>query len=145
MKIMQINVVYKKGSTGKIVDDLHNELIHNNFESVVYYGRGAVSQNINVHKVAPEGIMKLQSLRSRITGYAYSGCYFSTRLLIKAILKERPDVVHLHCLNGYFVNIYKLLEFLKRMEINTILTLHAEFMYTAGCGYALDCEKWKKG
>jgi glycosyltransferase involved in cell wall biosynthesis len=26
-----------------------------------------------------------------------------------------------------------------------VLTLHAEFMYTANCGHALDCEKWKYG
>lgn len=145
MKVMQINVVYKKGSTGKIVYDIHNQLIRNNYESVIYYGRGGVVQEENVYKVCHEIIMKAQSLRSRITGYAYSGCYLSTKNLIKAIVKERPDVVHLHCLNGYFVNIYKLLEFLKQNKIKTVLTLHAEFMYTAGCGHSLDCEKWKTG
>lgn len=145
VKIMQINVVYGKGSTGKIVFDIHSECKKNNIESVVYYGRGAISNDINVHKVAPELIMKIQSLNSRVTGYAYSGCFVSTNRLLKAILDEKPDIVHLHCINGYFVNIYKILEFLKLNKIRTVLTLHAEFMYTAGCGYSLDCEKWKTG
>ncbi|MEG2286171.1 MAG: glycosyltransferase, partial [Eubacterium sp.] len=145
MKILQINVVYKKGSTGKIVDDLHTSLIEDGHQSYVYYGRGKRSSEKNVVKIAPEIIMKLQSLRSRITGYAYSGCFFSTRKLIRMILECQPDVVHLQCMNGFFVNIYKLLDFLKRQNIPTTLTLHAEFMYTAGCGHAFDCEKWKTG
>jgi len=43
------------------------------------------------------------------------------------------------------VNIYSLLGFLKQHKVNTVLTLHAEFMYTAGCGHALGCEKWQSG
>lgn len=145
MKIMQINVVYPSGSTGKIVKDIHMQLIKNGNKSIVCYGRGPKVDESGIHKIAPELIMKLQSLRSILTGYAYAGCYYSTSNLISIINKERPDVVHLHCINGYMVNIYKLLEFLKKTNIPTVLTLHAEFMHTAGCGYALDCEKWKTG
>ena len=40
MKIIQINCVYKRGSTGKIVYDLHSLAVENGFESIVLYGRG---------------------------------------------------------------------------------------------------------
>jgi len=145
MKIMQINVVYQKGSTGKIVYDLHSQLIDDGYESAVYFGRGEPVDEENINKIAPEFVMKLQSLRSKITGYVYAGCFLSTSLLLNEFIKYKPDVVHLHCLNGYFVNIYRLLNFLKENEIPTILTMHAEFMFTAGCSYSLDCEKWKTG
>lgn len=145
MKIMQINVVYPLGSTGKIVNDIHTQLMENGHESIVCYGRGEKIVEQDVYKIAPEFIMKMQSLRSKITGYAYAGCLYSTYILISIIKKEKPDVVHLHCINGYMVNIYKLLEHLKSNNIPTVLTLHAEFMYTAGCGHALECEKWKTG
>lgn len=145
MKIMQINAVYPAGSTGKIVKDIHTQLINCGHESIVCYGRGPKVIEKNVYKIAPEYVMKMQSLRSKITGYTYGGCIFSTSSLINIIKKEKPDVVHLHCINAYMVNIYRLLEHLKNNNIPTVLTLHAEFMYTAGCGYALDCEKWKTG
>lgn len=145
MRIMQVNVVYPKGSTGKIVKDIHKQLLENNHESIVCYGRGDNVSEIKAYKIAPEFIMKLQSLRAKITGYAYAGCYYSTYNLMNLIKNERPDVVHLHCINGYMVNIFKLMEYLKRNNIPTVLTLHAEFMYTAGCGHALDCGKWKIG
>lgn len=145
MKIMQINVVYPNGSTGKIVKDIHDELIKINHESLVCFGRGAEVREDNIFKIAPEFIMKAQSFRAKATGYTYGGCLFSTRNLINIIKNENPDVVHIHCINGYMVNIYKLLNYLKKNRIATVLTLHAEFMYTAGCGHALDCEKWKSG
>jgi glycosyltransferase involved in cell wall biosynthesis len=144
-KVLQVNVVYKKGSTGKIVYDIHSKLKEVGIDSVICYGRGEVYREKGVYKCAPELIMKIQSLRSKLTGYSFSGCIISTSKLIKIIKNEKPDIVHLHNLNGYFVNIYRLLKYLKGNSIPTVLTLHAEFMYTGGCGYALDCEKWLTG
>lgn len=145
MKIMQVNVVYPTGSTGKIVKDIHKELLKNGSNSIVCYGRGAKVKEKNIYKLAPEYIMKIQSLRSKITGYAYSGCFASTCKLINIIKKHTPDVVHLQCINGFMVNIYKLLNYLKKNNIPTVITLHAEFMYTAGCGHAFECNKWITG
>lgn len=145
MKVIQINVVYGEGSTGKIVKEIHKNLLDKGITSLVYYGRGDVDFDYGIHKMGSEFLMQLQSLRSRITGYAYGGCYLSTRKIINAIEKEKPDIVHLHCLNGYFVNIYKLMNYLKKMKIKTVLTLHAEFMYTGGCTHTFECEQWKKG
>lgn len=145
MKVLQINVVYGNGSTGKIVKDLNEEYINKNIKSSVIYGRGVKVKESNINKASPEWLLKLQSLRSRITGYNYSGCIHSTKKIIEQIKKTKPDIVHLHCINGYFVNIYKLLGFLKTNNYKTVLTLHAEFMYTAGCGYAYECEQWRTG
>ena len=45
---MQINVVYPKGSTGKIVDDINNELKKQGNESIICYGRGKTIKTKNV-------------------------------------------------------------------------------------------------
>ena len=145
MRILQVNVVFPHGSTGKIVKDIHTQLIQNNHESIICYGRGEVITEPNVYKIAPEFIMKIQSLRAKLTGYAYAGSYISTYRLINIIKRVKPDIVHIQCPNGYMVNIFKLLDFLKKNNIATVLTLHAEFMYTAGCSHSLDCNKWKTG
>jgi len=145
MKILQVNCVYKKGSTGKIVFDVHSELLKQGIDSVVCYGRGEKTQETHVYKTCGELYSKLNNALSRITGLMYGGCFFSTNRLLRIIRKERPDVVHLHCINGYFVNIYRLVSWLKKHRIKTVLTLHAEFMYTANCGHAFDCDRWKTG
>ena len=145
MKIMQINCVYNYGSTGKITHDLHQYLQSRGIESVVCYGRRDKTSEPGVTKICSEVYAKANNLISRFTGLMYGGCFFSTNKLIKRIKKEQPDVVHLQCINGYFVNIYRLIAWLKDQKIKTVLTLHAEFMYTANCGHALDCDRWKTG
>lgn len=143
MKILQINCVYKKGSTGKIVYDIHSELQKNDIESIVCYGRGAHIDESHVYKTCGERYSKFNNLRSRITGKMYDGCRFSTKKLIRILQKEKPDIVHLQCINGHFVNIYSIVEYLRNNKIKTVLTLHAEFMYTGGCGYAIECNQWR--
>ncbi len=145
MKILQVNCVYKKGSTGKIVEDIHNVLIDNGIESVVCYGRGKKINDENVYKTSTEFEAKLNNLKSRMGGLQYGGCIFATNKLLKIIKKEKPDIVHLHCINGFFVSIYRLVKFLKKNNIPTVLTLHAEFMHTGNCGHAYECNKWLTG
>lgn len=145
MKVLQVNCVYNTGSTGKIMYDIHTELLNNGHESVICYGRGAKTHDANVYKTCGELYSKFNNLLSRFTGIMYGGCFFSTNKLISVIKKEKPDIVHIHCINNHFVNIYRLVTFLKKSGIKTVLTLHAEFMHTANCGYALECEKWKSG
>lgn len=145
LKILQINNVYGIGSTGKLTQMLHRALIKDGFDSVVLYGRGATVREEYVHRVCGNVYGKANSLVSRITGMRYGGCELSTNRIIRFIQKEKPDVVHLQCINGNFVNIYKLIAWLKDSKIPTVLTLHAEFMYTANCGHAFDCEGWKTG
>ena len=145
MKILQVNVVYRKGSTGKITADIHEELLRRGHESVVCYGRGAVIEEPHVYKTCGETESKLHHAVTMVTGVMYGCLGGATRRLTDMIRQEQPDIVHLHCINGYFVNIYKLITWLKEQRIKTVLTLHAEFMYTANCGYALDCERWLTG
>lgn len=143
MKVLQINCVYKSGSTGKLVYDIHQGLLQTGIESLVAYGRGLNQEKQFVYKISGEIEAKLHSAFSRLFGVEFAYSPVATEKIIRLIEKEKPDIVHLHCLNGHFVNVYKLLAFLKEKEIKTVLTLHAEIMHTAGCEHALDCNKWK--
>lgn len=143
MKVLQVNCVYDYGSTGKITKDLHEGLIKQGIDSVVLYGRRQSTHDSNVFKTCSEVEAKGWNVLSRIIGHPYEVSPIGTNVLINRIKKEKPDIVHLQCLNGYFVNIYKLIDWLKSNKIPTVLTLHAEFMYTGGCGIAFECNQWK--
>ena len=145
MKVLQINVRYNYGSTGKITADIHNYLMKNGQQSVVLYGRKDTAEDKNVRRMCSEVYAKLNNVRSRIDGMVYGGCYFITKKIFAEITKEKPDIVHIQCINGYFVNIYNLIEWLKNNNIKTVITLHAEFMYTANCAHAFECDKWQYG
>lgn len=145
MRVLQINSVYPVGSTGRITQAIHNHLIGQGHESLVIFGRGPAVDDPMIKKAAPEWVMKLQSLRARITGYSYGGCLISTSRILRLIEEIKPDVVHVHCVNAYMVNIYRLFRRLRRMGMPTVLTLHAEFMYTGGCSHSNGCEQWLTG
>lgn len=145
MKVLQINCVYGKGSTGTLTRDLHRMLTAEGIESHVIYGRGEKSHESGVYLAGGELYGKANALRARLSGMSYGGCEWNTLRICSRIRQEKPDVVHLQCINGNFVNIYRLASFLKKEKIPTVLTLHAEFMYTANCSHAYECEKWKTG
>lgn len=145
MKVLQINCWFDSGSTGKIVYALHRYLEQQGDESYVIYGMGNKSKDPHAFRTTTNFIRKAQSFRSRITGYPYGGCWYGTAVALKCIKKIKPDIVHIQCMNGYMVNIYRILEYLKDHKIPTVITNHAEFMYTGGCTHAVECDKWKTG
>ena len=144
MKILQINNCYPYGSTGKIVKALEDSYKVFGHESIVVYGQGPKSY-ADHYRVTSKLYRKIQALISRITGVMYGGCLLSTNKIIRIIKKTKPDIVHLHCLNSHFINIYRIITWLKNNNVNTVITNHAEFLYTANCGHAFDCQKYQNG
>lgn len=145
MKILLMDVNCKYSSTGKIVYDLYTQLKANGHEAGIAYGRGPLVEGENIYRFSPSWEVYLHALLTRLTGY--NGCFshIATRRAIKFIEKFQPDVVHLHDMHGYFVNIIPLMNYLKEKKIKTIWTFHCEYMYTGKCGYAYECERWKTG
>lgn len=145
MRVLQVNCVYNNNSsTGKLTGAIHSYLLKNGEESMVAFGFGQAADSGAV-KLCGDLYVKLNHLSARMSGMMYGGCMTSTARLIKLIRSYRPDIVHLQCINGHTVNIYRLIAWLRNNRIKTVLTLHAEFMYTANCGHALGCERWRTG
>ena len=141
MKILQVNVLASTGSTGKITTDIHNTLIESGCRSLVCYGAGTdAPSSKGYYRICSYTERHINTILRRLHGISY-GRYavLATRRLVKKIKTYKPDIVHLQCINGDIVDIYKLLSFLGDNRIKTVCTLHAEFMYTGTCGHAYDC------
>jgi putative colanic acid biosynthesis glycosyltransferase len=143
MKIAQVDVNYLSSSTGKIVFDLITGLKLKGHATSAYFGRGADQDAPNAHKISTNSEVLFHALATRLTGLTGIYSPLATRNLIRLLIEFQPDVVHLHDLHGYFLNIGDLVGYLKSNNIPTVWTFHSEFMYTGKCGHALDCEKWK--
>jgi putative colanic acid biosynthesis glycosyltransferase len=146
VKICQINCVYGVGSTGRIERDIHLALLASGQESVVLNPlKNQYTFDSSVRTFSNKFLSYASAIYRRGLGRQFDGALIQTTKLLRMLEQENPDVVHLHCINGNNINIYRLLEHLAYKQIKTVLTLHAEFMYTGGCGHAFDCEKWKTG
>ena len=146
MKICQINCIYGVGSTGKIVRDIHLALLEQNYDSIVICPESnQFTKEPRVNVISNKLLSYSSAAYRRLTGRQYDGAFLQTSRILSILEKEQPDIVHLHCINGNNINVYRLLNYLAENKIKTIFTLHAEFPYTGGCGHAYDCEKWKTG
>ncbi len=142
-KVMQINCFYRFGSTGRIVADIHDGLRRAGIPSRVVYARRPMPAEEGVIRVSDVWEQKSRALCSRLFGQDMGRGGHGTRQILSLLRTEKPDVVHLHVLNGHFIHVYRLLEALGAAGTETVLTLHSEQFYTAGCDHAHDCTRWK--
>lgn len=146
MKVALVDVNYNFGSTGKIVANLVAGLTRNGHIPYALYGRGgAISDLSNVRKISSTIEVLIHAFATRVTGHTDGFSPLATSRLMAELDYFQPDVVHLHDIHGYFIDIAKLVTYLKRKKIPTVWTFHCEFMYTGRCGYAIECERWKAG
>ncbi len=142
MRILLIDVNCKKSSTGKIVYDLYNEFNNMGHNAAICFGRGAMVNEPNIYKHNNILGVCMHALRTRLTGYAGYGSKSATKRLIKYIISFEPDIVHLHTIHGYHVDMYALLNYLKNSGLKVVYTLHDECTQTGKCGHAYECNKW---
>lgn len=147
MKVLQINVVCGVGSTGRIATDLYHIIKQEGHQCKIAYGRG---EAMNI--LAEDGIrigndmdMKAHALMTRITDKTGFYSKRATLRFIEWVKGYDPDVVHLHNIHGYYINIEVLVDYLKEAKKKVIWTLHDCWGFTGHCSHFdyIGCEKWK--
>ena len=139
-----INTV-PNGSTGGIMMKEHKELLAAGEESYAFWGRGREAENPNEMKFASDAEVKLDVLQTRIDGKAGFHSKNATKRLLVRLDAIKPDVVHLHNLHGYYVNVEMLFDWLANQECNVEWTLHDCWAFTGHCAYFtyVKCAQWK--
>ena len=145
MKILIINTEFNRGGAAQIARTLFQSLNQKSeFEGYFAYGRGEKVDDERAIKFAYLPEVYFQGLLTRCFGLQGYGSWFSTRALEKFIIREKFDLIHLHNLHGYYLNL-NFIKFLKRLDIPVVWTLHDGWPMTGRCAYWFDCEKWKTG
>lgn len=144
-KLLQINSVVNTGSTGRIAEDLSDFVISKGWTSYIAYGRYGNNSNSELIKVGTKFSNYGHILLTRLFDRHGLGSYQATKKLITEINKIKPDIIHLHNIHGYYINISILFNFFKKSSIPVIWTLHDCWTFTGHCCYfdIAQCEKWK--
>ncbi len=148
MKIFFLNAV-PYGSTGKIVDGISKIAKEEGHQTFTYF-----SWTKSYKKSDREDVMvgsflgKLSHMvRARLTGK--NGCYSKrdTKKLIKKLDEFKPDVINLHILHNWNVNLPMLFDYIKKNNIKTFWTFHDCWAFTGQCPHFImaGCDKWKSG
>lgn len=82
-----------------------------------------------------------------MTDLQETGSYFSTKNFISKVSKFDPDVIHLHDILGWYLNIDVLFNYIAKNNIPVIWTFHDCWAFTGRCIYFDEarCDRWKTG
>ena len=146
MKVIQINTFSYKAA-GNIMMNLHRALLNKGVDSYVVWGRGRKAQNEHEYYMDDDLGVKIHGAYTRLTDKTGFASVSATRKLLKWIDNINPDIIHLHCIHGYYINIELLFNYIKKKNIRVVWTQHDCWAFTGHCAYfdACGCEKWKTG
>ena len=149
MKVLMINVVCGIRSTGRICTDLAVALEQQGHEVKIAYGRESVPRCLKKYavRIGTELDTKMHGVTARLLDGAGFGSKRVTENFIKWVKLYNPDVIHLHNIHGYYINVEVLFKYLKSCGKKIIWTLHDCWSFTGHCTYFdyAGCELWKTG
>ena len=143
MRVLHINAVYKRYSTGRSLMELNEDLNKNSVESYVACSKPYGEKNVYV--IGNPAEVKFHGFMSRLSGMQAYFSYYDTKKLIAYIEKLKPDVIHLHNLHANFINLPKLLKYIAKKDIPTVISLYDCWFFTGKCMHytTAGCYKWE--
>lgn len=149
MKIVEINSVCGIGSTGRICVGIAEVARAQGHECTIAYGRAIAPQQYEgiSYRIGNDLGVRVHALKSRLFGKTSTYSKAATKKLIAWLEEYKPDVLHLHNLHGYYLNVPMLFAYIKRNHVRVIWTLHDCWAFTGHCAYfdRAGCDKWKDG
>jgi len=148
LKYLFINSVAGFGSTGRIAAEKCRELTAQGHECVLAYGRQMANcDDIETWQIGSELDYKLHGAMNRLLDNHGFGSKAATRAFLERVKAYDPDVIWLHNVHGYYINIQLLFSYLKTCGKKILWTLHDCWSFTGHCAYFdyVGCDRWKTG
>ena len=125
----------------------HLALIDQGHESLACWGRRRPANSVSEYCFGSPTNFILDVGLTLLDGKVGFHSVRQTDALIHRLDEFGPDVVHLHNLHGYYLNIDKLFKWLMRSDCRVVWTLHDCWAFTGHCPYFTYscCNQWKTG
>ena len=143
--LLQIDTCLNSRSTGRIAEQIGVIAQKNDYKCYIAYGRYATkSQNIPI-KIGNKLNTYWHKVETLVFDRDIFGSLYPTKRLIKQIEEIKPDIIQLHNLHGFYINIRVLFEYLSKKDIPIVWTLHDCWTFTGHCSHFdyIHCDKWK--
>lgn len=143
--VLQICVEGNTGSTGRIAEEIGLLVMDKGWRSIIAFGRFPRPSKSELIRIGSYWDVYLHGILTRLTDRHCLGSRRATRSLVKKIEEISPDIIHLHHLHGYYINIKILFEYLKSKDIPVVWTFHDCWSFTGHCIYFdyVGCDKWR--
>lgn len=151
MKILMINAVCGIGSTGRICAEQAERYEAEGHEVRIAYGRMAEVPEKYRHfgyRIGSAIGVRIHGVWTRLTDGHGFGSKAATRAFLKWAEAFSPDMLWLHNVHGYYINIEMLFAWIKKHpQMQVKWTLHDCWTFTGHCSHFsyVKCDKWKTG
>ncbi len=146
MIILSVNIVVNTGSTGRIIEDIGLKILNKKWESYIAYGRNSGKSQSETIRIGSNRDIIFHGIKTRLLDKHGFGSRHATLKFIEYIKKLKPNIIHLHNIHGYYINIEILFNYLKTANIPIIWTLHDCWSFTGHCTHfdSIGCTKWEQ-
>lgn len=145
MNLLQINVTANWGSHGKIAEAIGRLALEEGWNSMIAYGRGTPCSHSSLIRIGNDFDMTIHGIGTRF--FDLNGLLSKnvTKRFIEEISSYKPDIIHLHNIHGYYLNYPILFNWIKKINVPVIWTLHDCWPWTGHCAYYTyeRCNKWE--
>lgn len=148
MKLLQVSSTLNTSAIGRIAEEIGQMAIKRGYESYVAYSDigkgGSKSETI---KVGNKLDFYSHAFKTRMFDLHGYGSKYHTKKLIRQIKQINPDVIGIHNVHGYYLNMGILFDYLKAARKPVVYTLHDCWSFTGHCSYFdyVVCDRWKTG
>lgn len=151
MRVLFINSVCGIGSTGRICTDLAQKYEKEGHTVKIAYGRDSyVPEQFRKYavRIGTDIDVRLHVLKTRLFDGHGFGSKKATKKFLSWLDDYAPDMIWLHNIHGYYINIELLFAWIKQHpHIEVKWTLHDCWTFTGHCSHFITsgCEQWKTG
>jgi len=147
MRILIITSNWYGGGAETVAREAYKFYVEKGHEVIYAYSRGDIPEDVNAIKIEKGFDVFTHGLKARIFDGNGFGGKRATRRFIKEIEKINPDIIQIHNIVCYTLNLEILFGFLRKRQYPIVWTLHDCWSFTGHCIFFddVECNNWKKG
>ena len=146
-KLLQISIEVNSGSVGRIAEQIGETAMANGWQSYITYARNHLPSKSNTIRIGNMTDVYWHGVMTRLFDTHCLHSTAATKRLVEQIKRIAPDVILLHHIHGYFLNMKVLFEYLASVETPIVWVFHDCWSMTGHCAYFewAQCDRWKSG
>ncbi|MCL2736624.1 MAG: glycosyltransferase [Propionibacteriaceae bacterium] len=144
LTVLLVNVLADTRSTGRICKDLYWAYEAAGYEPTIAYGRGTAAPDLRSFKIGSTFDMLEHAGETLLFDNHGMSSRARTRRFLSQVADLSPDVIHLHNIHGYYLNVPHLFAYLKEEFHGHVLwTLHDMWAITGHSAHLTEEERYR--
>ena len=143
--LLQISIEVNSGSVGRIAEQIGQTAIQQGWNSFITYARNNLQSQSKTIKIGNKFDVYWHGINTRLFDNHCLCSTRSTKKLIKKIELIKPNIILLHHIHGYFLNMKVLFDYLATIDTPVAWVFHDCWSFTGHCTYFdyVGCDKWQ--